>query len=519
MRLGRTPPDDGLRRQAKAPGRSGGLGPSFILGATLALAAALLLLNTWTGSLLASDDVLYAQMARESLAAGRWLDHTWLGAVLFEKPPLLLWSLQLSGALFGFSDFAMRLPGVLAGVVALLYAGRLAQHLARTPEGAAPGDPASWRVGAVAVALTVATFGFAFNARRPMTDPLLTAALMAALFYAVRLADGVAPRASAVGLGLAGGLGLMAKQLAVGPAALAIVVLLMGRRRWRGLAVAAAVLLAVAAPWHVAMTVRHGAAFWDVYLGYHVAARAGGALVGASDPAYYLTTFLAQEGLLGGVLLVGLLAATAAAVRERRHGLGVVVAAAWLTILAVQVSETRLYHYLMPLFPLAAVATAAVAARGLRRPVGLAAAATVALTGLVMGPLPHLIAPDYAPASRRIGREIVAASAPQTRLVIWEDYDTALIWYGERRGRIWTADAGFYQVQQSIDMMRRAQAVVRVTPEAVAALLADPSPVVAVAPASRAQGLAGLARAAAADRAVASQTLADRVVLTLGPRP
>jgi 4-amino-4-deoxy-L-arabinose transferase-like glycosyltransferase len=494
------------------------LGPSLALWLTVAVGGGLLLLNTWTGSLLASDDAIYAQMARESLAAGRWLDHTWLSAVLFEKPPLLLWSLQLSGAVFGFSDFAMRLPGVLAGVVALVYAGRLAQHLTRPAAAAAANDPTSWRVGAVAAALTVATFGFAFNARRPMTDPLLTAALMAALFYAVRLADGRAPRGSAVGLGVAGGLGLMAKQLAVGPAALALVVLLVARRRWRGLGLAAAVLVAIAAPWHVAMTVRHGAAFWDVYLGYHVAARAGGALVGASDAGYYLTTFWSQEGLLGGALLLGLLAATFQAARGRRASLGAVVAAAWLTILAAQFSETRLYHYLMPLFPMAAVATAAAAARGLRRPVALAAAAAVALTGLVAGPLPHLLDPDYAPASRRVGREVVAASAPDTRLVIWEDYDPALIWYGERRGRLWTADAGFYQVQQSIDMMRRAQAVVRVTPEAVAALLADPAPVVAVAPATRAAGLSGLAQAAAADRAVTSRTLADRVVLSLGRR-
>jgi hypothetical protein len=49
-------------------------------------------------------------------------------------------------------------------------------------------------------------------------------------------------------------------------------------------------------------------------------------------------------------------------------------------------------------------------------------------------------------------------------------------------------------------------------------LLADPAPVVAVAPATRAAGLSGLAQAAAADRAVTSRTLADRVVLSLGRR-
>ena len=37
------------------------------------------------GSLLNSDDVLYAQMARESLENGSLVDHFWMGVTLFEN--------------------------------------------------------------------------------------------------------------------------------------------------------------------------------------------------------------------------------------------------------------------------------------------------------------------------------------------------------------------------------------------------------------------------------------------------
>lgn len=46
-----------------------------------------------SGSQLGSDDVLYAQMAREMLQRGNLFDNSWLGVTHLEKPPLLLWCL------------------------------------------------------------------------------------------------------------------------------------------------------------------------------------------------------------------------------------------------------------------------------------------------------------------------------------------------------------------------------------------------------------------------------------------
>ena len=69
----------------------------------LLLGAALfsLAFGLWGGSLVDSDDAIYADMARTAWRTGDLLDLRWHDAVLFEKPPLLFW---LVGAFFLISS-------------------------------------------------------------------------------------------------------------------------------------------------------------------------------------------------------------------------------------------------------------------------------------------------------------------------------------------------------------------------------------------------------------------------------
>jgi 4-amino-4-deoxy-L-arabinose transferase-like glycosyltransferase len=260
--------------------------PTFCFGALLAL-------NSWSGSLYNSDEVIYTQMARESLIAGRYMSFSWLDVVIFEKPPLLFWLLQCCGGLLGWTELAMRLPGVIASAIALGYVALLARRVC--PERPTLG---AW----FAPLLCVVTVGFTLNARRPITDPLLTAAMVAMVYYACRVVVDEVDKA-AWKLGLAVGLGVLAKWVAIAPAAFAVGIWLLIRRRWHAIRVAAFVFLVVAAPWHLFMTFEYGVAFWETYAGYHVLARATESLHGVVDTTYYLDTLLSQEGLLGVFLL------------------------------------------------------------------------------------------------------------------------------------------------------------------------------------------------------------------------
>lgn len=454
---------------------------------TTAALTSVLLIALGQGSIASSDDALYAQMAREMAEAGRWLTATWLGVDVFEKPPLLLWLLRLTGPLFGWSEFGLRLPGVLGAAVALYYVCRLTS--AETDE--------PW-AGLVAGLLAVATVTFTFNARRPMTDPLLCASVMASLWYTVqivRLPGGDAPvqaamssvvrkrRRWAISLGVAGGLGLLAKWVALGPAALVCALVLCWHRRWWSLGVAAAVAVLVAGPWFVAMTLAHGEVFWEVFLGYHVVARAGESLVGQAPWTVYLETLWELDGVLGVVLLLSV----PAVVLVRRNVVTVSVATlAVVTLVTIHLASTRLYHYVMPVIPLAAVCLAIAASR---RRLILIGCGVLGLVGLLAGPLsPTLLSPDYSPSSKAIGWALRAVPE-ETVIGLWEDYDPALTWYVGRPVKIWTQSEEMAAIQGSIDMMRRAEAVIMATPERLKQLEADAGSVIFVARRERAAGL------------------------------
>lgn len=486
----------------------------WTLGA-LALAAGLLFVRLGSGSVASTDDALYAEIARAMAARGDWLEMRWMDAVVFEKPPLLFWCLRVTGALFGFDTFAMRLPSVLAGIVALIYTALLTR--ASLPEPSRRFGPA------LAVLATLATVTFTMTTRRPLTDPLLLAAILATLWHGVRAATAepspLATRHAALA-GLAAGLGVLAKSVAVGPAVLAVTVALALRRRPKAIGVAAAVGLAVAAPWHVAMGLRYGAEFWQTALGYHVAARATHALVGDGDPAYYAVTAWEIDGPLALLLALGTLAAALSARRlppAQRLPLLVVLATAALTVLALQLSATKLFHYALPLAPLAAIASIAALGPLAARPPVAAALALALATAFAAGPLtPHITAPDYAPESRALGEALAPVTPPDARLIIWEDYDPALIWYARRPATIWTEQPRIYELHRSIDMMRRADAVVLADADAQRSLIASPEPIVLVAPLERAAGLEALAQAALATRKVELAEAANHRIVRLG---
>jgi len=208
------------------------------------------------GSIFSSDDAIYAQMAREMVNSGSWLEPTWLGAPIFDKPPLLFWLLGAFGSLFGFSEFVLRLPGALGALVCIYYVIQLVDLTAET-DSIRRQPLRGW----VALALTLASVIFVMNVRRPMADPLLVAALLAHITYGLRAVDD--EPGAAIKAGIALGFGLLAKWVAVGPVALVVGVGWLVRRRVGPLLISSAVALTVAGPWHLWMSVRHGKRFLE----------------------------------------------------------------------------------------------------------------------------------------------------------------------------------------------------------------------------------------------------------------
>lgn len=449
----------------------------MVPGLLLLVSLTLLVFNLDVGSLLSSDDVLYVQMAREMVTSGDWLQPTWMGEVVFEKPPLLLWLLSLSGALFGWSEWAMRLPGVLAGLFTLWFALQL------TREGLSdhPERSSSWSV-ALPCALCLSAVAFVFNIRRPITDPLLTVFALMTLWACVGV---LVHQRRGLLLGVAIGLGVLSKSVAMGPVVLVVIVALVLARQIRTLLQSLGVAAALALPWHLWMLGVHGADFWDTYIGYHVVGRAGGALVGETGLGTYMDLAAQEDPVVSLMLLLGLVTGAVKAFKapagsvERRVG-GICAGAAWLTLLVIHLASTRLFHYLLPVVPMAAVVTSVVVLSSSYKRVLTWGVVILCMFGFASGPVGHLSHPDYAPASRALAERHLQNLPSEAKLILWEAYDPALFWYARRDGQIWSEDEGFYEAQQSVDMMRRSGTVSRASEQGFRSLLEDGKAVIVI---------------------------------------
>ena len=142
----------------------------------------------------------------------------------------------------------------------------------------------------------------------------------------------------------------------------------------------------------------------------------------------------------------------------------------------------------------------------------------LSIIAFTLGPLdPTLLRPDFAPMSRTLGlslREI----PEDARIISWEDYDPALTWYADRPVRIWTQSESMAAAQNSVDMMRRTQAVTFATPERMNALAQSPESIFLVAPRERAGGLIGWAQSLTHRRVgVDAESMKTHVIVRLGP--
>lgn len=149
-----------------------------------------------------------------------------------------------------------------------------------------------------------------------------------------------------------------------------------------------ALFFAIAGPWFLFMSLRHGLAYWSEFIGYHHLGRAAGSIGKApGDPAFYLRTLAAALFPWSGVVVVALIAARPRWKRRSslRHDRDVFV---WLCaivpLLVFTAARTHFAHYIAPALPFFCV----IAGRGLRlagrhRPSLAAHGAVIVLTGAI----------------------------------------------------------------------------------------------------------------------------------------
>jgi 4-amino-4-deoxy-L-arabinose transferase-like glycosyltransferase len=207
-------------------------------------------------SLMDDVDAVQAQIARNMLTSGDWVTARLDGVVYLEKSPLIYWLIAISYKIFGVFDWAARIPVALACVGL----GWLT---------AAFGTWAFGRRAGLYAGLAVSTcIGLFLFTRILIPDVMLTATIALSMWAFLRCLDEAEkrPRLWALLMAASLGVGLILKSAIalVFPGAAAFLYLvftrqLLSRKVWRRLHPwsGLAVMLLIAAPWHVLATLRN----------------------------------------------------------------------------------------------------------------------------------------------------------------------------------------------------------------------------------------------------------------------
>jgi len=207
-------------------------------------------------SLMDDVDAVQAQIARNMLSSGDWVTARIDGVVYLEKSPLIYWLIAISYKIFGVSDWAARVPVVLACI--------LLAWLTTAFGSWAFGRRAGFYAG-----LCISTcVGLWLFTRILIPDVMLTATIAVSMWAFLRVLDEAEPhpRRWAAVLAASFGVGLLWKStvaiLFPGAAALLYLALtgqLRSRKVWKRLHPwsGLAIVVATAAPWHILATLRN----------------------------------------------------------------------------------------------------------------------------------------------------------------------------------------------------------------------------------------------------------------------
>jgi 4-amino-4-deoxy-L-arabinose transferase-like glycosyltransferase len=338
------------------------LSPRTHLLLLLLLTALIYVGSAWNPSLQDDADAAHAEAAREIVERGDWVTLHINGVRYLEKAPLMYWAVALSYRIFGFTEFATRLPlaiGAMLLVVAVYYFGRWM--------GGA-------RAGFYSGLATCTGLGFYLFTRIMIPEVIISFFLTVAFYFFLKVYLGELDARWVYVFYACMAAAVLTKGLIgiVFPCAALFVFVLMTKgwsRLWKMRPISGSLLfLIIAVPWHALAIWRNDRFFWFYFINEHFLR-----YVGKRQPEDYDTVPIASFWLLHLVWLFPFSVFLPLALRrmrdlwrptEREDQLRLFV---WLWALVVIVFfsfSTRQEYYTFPAFPALALLAGAGLARG-----------------------------------------------------------------------------------------------------------------------------------------------------------
>lgn len=313
--------------------------------------------------LLDPDEGIHASIAQEMVEGGDWVTPRFMGEPFRDKPILFFWAMAASLASFGMNEHAVRLPGLICGLLGVATTGWVARKLF---------NPATGWIAALLQATMILPTALL---QSPVHDlalvPLTNLALLG--FW---MADRDRSPRGWWSVGFAGvmlGLAALTKGL-LGVAMVgcpALVYLLLARRLTLGICCRAVVALAigalVAAPWYVAMSLRTPGYAHYFFVERHLHGYLTDSQMHGEAPWWYYLPLL----MGGGLPWIAYLPLGAWQLWRERGDLASETSRArlfgwcWLgvTVLFLSTAHSKLVTYLLPTFPAIAILAADLWAR------------------------------------------------------------------------------------------------------------------------------------------------------------
>jgi hypothetical protein len=219
--------------------------------------------------------------------------------------------------------------------------------------------------------------------------------------------------------------------------------------------------LLLAAPFYALGFARYGGRFLEDHFGYNLADRARGlAGIGLDGPLAYLRHLWLADGAIVTAILLGAVGGAAIVGLWRRDAALLIAAAtATVTFVGLSLVGTRLPHYLLPFYPMAAICAGLLAARA-----GALPAAAAALGGLVLlyfttGAPPFDDVAEPAAETIALAPSATAAVPAGQPIYVLDFYAPALGYYADRRWRLLATTPKLAAIVGAIDLYKRAGVV------------------------------------------------------------
>lgn len=316
----------------------------------------MLFVNLGIGELESSDESLYAVRALAVSTFKAWLDQSDYALGRFYSsthPPLGIWLMTASRAVFGESEFATRLPSALAGVAATLALFALLRRVT------------SDRIALLLAAGFASCSLFSWFARHAQLDSLVIALGLWAVVILHKSLDKQSLRFATVS-GLLLGLALMSKfiwGLFVLPYVIVVVIFSKEEIRYKAIIIMLGVAAVIALPWHLYMLNLHPDFFTHVRDSlFGISSVTGYEPGGDRSIVYYINQVIINVPFI----VLGLLL-----YKKERWSSVVVATLIWFTVLLIglQLMSTKMPHFALLLLPAAVLLSGAVIGRKSELPI------------------------------------------------------------------------------------------------------------------------------------------------------